>query len=165
MANHALRSLSSLQDNLLFSCCCAKVSWTWSPVCPCPLSSSRCSQPCLERSLLRQSVYYPLISDLYNNVSYAFPNAQIWVTGHSLGGALGSLIGYTFGVPSVTFEAPAERMAAKRLHLPLPPGSVKRGDGKDGLREEVEAEGKWDPPLLPVTHVFHSGDPIPSESY
>ena len=40
--------------------------------------------------------------------------------GHSLGGALASLVGVTFGVPVVAFEAPAERLAAHRLHLPSP---------------------------------------------
>ena len=68
-----------------------------------------------------------------------FPNANIWLTGefsgvrnpgrvsmvtlhagHSLGGGLASLIGITFGAPVVAFEAPAERMAARRLHLPSP---------------------------------------------
>ena len=75
--------------------------------------------------------------NLYNNVTYMYPNANIWLVGafpsflcmkpahliplgHSLGGALSSLLGATFGVPVVAFEAPAERMAARRLHLPSP---------------------------------------------
>lgn len=49
-----------------------------------------------------------------------FPDANIWVIGHSLGGSLASLLGVTFGVPVVTFEPPGERMAARRLHLPTP---------------------------------------------
>lgn len=40
--------------------------------------------------------------------------------GHSLGGALAGLLGATFGVPVVAFEAPGEKMAARRLHLPSP---------------------------------------------
>jgi lipase ATG15 len=31
-----------------------------------------------------------------------------------------SLIGVTFGAPVVAFEAPAEKLAATRLHLPSP---------------------------------------------
>jgi len=45
----------------------------------------------------------------------------MWLTGHSLGGALASLVGLTFGVPTVTFETPPERLASQRLHLPSPP--------------------------------------------
>ena len=58
--------------------------------------------------------------NLYNNITDMFPNANIWIIGHSLGGALASLLGITFGVPVVTFESPGERMAAQRLHLPSP---------------------------------------------
>jgi putative lipase involved disintegration of autophagic bodies len=46
----------------------------------------------------------------------------MWLTGHSLGGALASLTGLTFGVPTVTFECPPDRLASQRLHLPSPPG-------------------------------------------
>ncbi|KAG6852102.1 hypothetical protein C0991_003114 [Blastosporella zonata] len=56
---------------------------------------------------------------------------------HSLGGALASLVGVTFGAPVVAFEAPGERLAARRLHLPNPPSTQH------------------------ITHVYHTGDPIP----
>lgn len=49
-----------------------------------------------------------------------YPESDIWIIGHSLGGALASLLGVTFGAPVVTFEAPGEKMAAGRLHLPTP---------------------------------------------
>jgi lipase ATG15 len=49
-----------------------------------------------------------------------YPEANIWIIGHSLGGALASLLGATFGVPVVAFESPGEKMAAARLHLPSP---------------------------------------------
>jgi lipase ATG15 len=65
-----------------------------------------------------------------------YPSANIWLVGHSLGGALASLLGSTYGFPAVAFESPGEKLAAKRLHLPLPPRA-------------------------PVTHVYVDSDPIP----
>jgi lipase ATG15 len=49
-----------------------------------------------------------------------YPDANIWVTGHSLGGSLAALMGTTFGSPVVAFEAPGDRMPSRRLHLPKP---------------------------------------------
>lgn len=158
----ARKLLNSHKDNLFFSCCCARVGWTWHTVCDCyedgqkaqssaaslSLGSSSdqqtCGSTCLSKALIKKSFYYPATTDLFNNISYAYPNSQIWITGHSLGGALGAMLGMTFGNPTVTFEAPAERMAALRLHLPLPT--------KHGKLHE-----------LPITHVYHTADPIPSE--
>ncbi|KAI0792607.1 alpha/beta-hydrolase [Abortiporus biennis] len=126
-----------LNDNLLFSCCCARVGPTWRPVCGCYEGGYKCDQGCLEQSLVDDSLFYSVGTNLYYNVSYLYPNANIWLTGHSLGGSLASLLGITFGVPVVAFEAPAEKLAAQRLHLPLP------------LSTEH------------ITHVYHTADPIP----
>ncbi|KAF9562000.1 alpha/beta-hydrolase [Agrocybe pediades] len=125
-----------LNDNLLFSCCCARVDWTWTTVCGCYRGGWKCDQTCLEDALISDSLFYPIGTNLYNNVTYMFPDANIWMIGHSLGGALASLVGITFGVPVVTFEAPGERLAATRLHLPSPPSTHH------------------------VTHVWHTADPI-----
>jgi hypothetical protein len=54
-----------------------------------------------------------------------YPEANIWIAGHSLGGSVASLLGTTFGVPVVAFEAPGEKMAASRLHLPSPVSPLK----------------------------------------
>ena len=78
-----------------------------------------------------------------------YPNANIWLVGHSLGGSLASLLGATFGLPSVAFEAPGERLAAQRLHLPFPPTG-------NGTSPPLPAYGR-----APVTHVYHNADPIP----
>lgn len=126
-----------LNDNLMFSCCCARVGPTWSTVCDCHQGGSRCDQECLEKSLIEESLYYSVGLNLYNNVTYLYPEANIWLVGHSLGGSLASLIGVTFGAPVVAFEAPSEKLAATRLHLPSPPSTQH------------------------ITHVFHTADPIP----
>ncbi|KAG9126719.1 putative lipase atg15 [Ceratobasidium sp. 392] len=109
-----------VNDNLLFSCCCAHVDWTWSTVCGCFGGGNKCDEDCVEDALTDESLFYPVGINLYNNLTYMYPDAKIWVIGHSLGGALASLIGTTFGAPTVAFEAPGERMAAQRLHLPMP---------------------------------------------
>jgi lipase ATG15 len=79
------------------------------------------------------------VKNLVNDLIYLYPTSTIWLVGHSLGGALASLLGSTFGLPAVAFESPGERLAATRLHLPLPSSSS----------------------LSPVTHVYHTADPIP----
>ncbi|KAF5339269.1 hypothetical protein D9758_013327 [Tetrapyrgos nigripes] len=125
-----------LNDNLLFSCCCARVDWTWSTVCGCYRGGWKCDQSCVEAALTDDSLFYPIGTNLYNNISYMYPESNIWIIGHSLGGALAALVGVTFGTPVVTFESPGERMAARRLHLPTPPSDEH------------------------ITHVYHTADPI-----
>ncbi|KAJ7588464.1 Alpha/Beta hydrolase protein [Mycena floridula] len=110
-----------INENLLFSCCCAKVGPTWSTVCGCHQGGWKCDLGCLEESLVEDSLFYGVGTNLYHNISYMYPESNIWIIGHSLGGALASLLSATFGAPVVAFEAPAERMAARRLHLPSPP--------------------------------------------
>ncbi|KAF8638810.1 hypothetical protein AX17_001868 [Amanita inopinata Kibby_2008] len=125
-----------VNDNLLFSCCCARVGPTWSTVCDCYSGGYRCDQTCVEKSLIDDSVFYSIGTNLYNNITYLYPDANIWIVGHSLGGSLASLMGVTFGTPVVAFEAPGERLAAQRLHLPSPPSTQH------------------------ITHVYHTADPI-----
>ena len=111
-------------DNLLFSCCCARISYMWTTVCDCYEKTYTCNQDCLERELRKEDKYYQAVLELYRNVTDIYPPelTDIWVTGHSLGGALASLLGRTFGLPAVAFEAPGEMLATRRLHLPSPPG-------------------------------------------
>jgi len=123
-------------DNLLFSCCCARVDWTWTTVCDCYGGGWKCDQECVEQSLQEDSLFYSIGTNLYNNLTYLYPHANVWLIGHSLGGSLAGLLGVTFGVPVVTFEAPGEKMAAGRLHLPSPPSTQH------------------------VTHLYHTADVI-----
>ena len=49
-----------LNDNLLFSCCCARVDFTWvlRTVCDCYAKHSRCDNTCLSKSLVEDSLFY-----------------------------------------------------------------------------------------------------------
>ncbi|EJT96502.1 alpha/beta-hydrolase [Dacryopinax primogenitus] len=125
-----------LNDNLLFSCCCARVGRTWTPVCDCFSGGWKCDQTCLSDALREESLFYSIGTQLYNNVTYLYPDANIWIVGHSLGGSLSGLLGLTFGAPVVSFQAPAEKLASRRLHLPLPPSDDH------------------------IVHVYHTADPI-----
>ncbi|KAG1147436.1 hypothetical protein G6F37_011093 [Rhizopus arrhizus] len=127
-------------DNMLFSCCCAKVDRTWKGICQCKDDQQpyQCDSLCLEKSLLSSELYYDYASRIYLDVSEKYPNATVWLTGHSLGGAVASLVGQTFGVPVITFESPGDRLASRRLHMPQAPGA------KD----------------LPIWHFGHTADPL-----
>jgi len=129
-----------LNDNLLFSCCCGRVDFTWrfSTVCDCYSGGSRCDVTCLETAVIDDSLFYTTGINLYNNLTELYPDANIWLVGHSLGGGLAALLSATFGTPSVSFESPGERRAAKRLHLPTPPSGIQA-----------------------MTHVYHNADPVP----
>jgi lipase ATG15 len=93
---------------------------------------------------------------MMNELIALYPTSTIWLVGHSLGGALASLLGSTFGFPAVAFESPGELLAAQRLHLPLPPSSILDD-------EEAETTSHLLPRSAPVavTHVYHNADPIP----
>ncbi|KAK9455270.1 Alpha/Beta hydrolase protein [Dipodascopsis uninucleata] len=114
-------SSDKVNDNLLFSCCCSRISYFWRTVCECYEKTYTCSQSCLEQELAAEDKYYRAALDIYRNVTSMYPDANVWTTGHSLGGALAALLGRTYGLPVVAFESPGELLAAQRLHLPFPP--------------------------------------------
>lgn len=111
-----------INDNLFFSCCCAQQGqWSWHQVCDCATSTYNCNNTCVRKALHEESRYYQAARELYANVTELYPESNIWVAGHSLGGAVSSLLGLTYGLPVVTFEAVPEALAAGRLGLPVPP--------------------------------------------
>jgi lipase ATG15 len=48
-----------INDNLLFSCCCARVGPTWSTVCDCYDGKNRCDEDCIEDALKDDGLFYP----------------------------------------------------------------------------------------------------------
>ncbi|PVV00278.1 hypothetical protein BB560_005346, partial [Smittium megazygosporum] len=129
-----------LNDNRLFSCCCARVDYSWRTVCGCYKGGNKCDISCLQDSLQLDDVYFHAAAKVIMDVSQMYPNAYIVLTGHSLGGSIAALMGLTFGLPVVSFQAPGDMLAAKRLHLPMPPA--------------------MDLSKLPVHHFGHNSDPI-----
>lgn len=113
-----------LNDNLLFSCCCATQRpdpYWYGQVCDCRTETYRCNSNCLTTSLIGNKTYYPTSLNVYLNVSKDYPKANIWTVGHSMGGAFASLVGLTFNIPAVSFESPPQALAAQRLGLAVHP--------------------------------------------
>ena len=136
-----------INDNIFFGCCCGEGGqFLWRHACSCKTTTYTCNQTCLVSALRQENRYYSASLELYGNVTEMYPNSNIWVVGHSLGGATSSLLGLTFGIPAVTFEAPGDALAAQRLGLPPPPGSV---PGAPQTREYTGA-----------VHFGHTADPI-----
>jgi lipase ATG15 len=111
-------------DNVFFSCCCATQRadpYWYGSVCDCRNSTYSCNSTCLSQECGRQDRYYTRAMDVILNITSLYPTSQLWTVGHSLGGAVASLMGMTFNVPAVAFESPPDRLPAYRLGLALPP--------------------------------------------
>ena len=136
-------------DNLFFSCCCGQQGQlTWRKVCDCATGTYSCNSTCVTKHLKQEHRYYTAAKELYTNVTELYPEANVWVSGHSLGGAVSSLLGMTYGLPTITFESPPENLAAKRLGLPLPPPI---GSDPDAPRKRG---------YTGTYHIGHTADPL-----
>lgn len=136
-----------LNDNLFGSCCCAQGGhYGWKQVCDCMTDTYTCNSTCLVKSLRQKSHYYFAARDLYHNVTERYPDSDVWMSGHSLGGVVSSLLGLTYGLPVMTFEAYPDAMAASRLGLPTPPGY------HIGAHQSRPSTG--------IHHYGHTADPI-----
>ena len=136
-----------VNDNLFFSCCCGQGGqYLWRQVCDCSSSTYTCNSTCVLQALHDENRYYRAALDLYSNVTALYPDSDLWLVGHSLGGSVSSLLGQTYGLPTITFEAPGEALAARRLGLPSPPGT------HPGAPQTRQYTGSY--------HFGHTADPI-----
>lgn len=122
----------------------------WRHVCSCMTSTYTCNSTCVVEALKKKNRYYYSSIELYRNVTERYPDADIWLAGHSLGGSVASLLGLTFGLPVVTFEAPGEALAASRLGLPTPPEY--NNEPSNELHQKRRRTGGY--------HFGHTADPI-----
>jgi lipase ATG15 len=134
-------------DNLFFSCCCGQQgNYLYRQVCDCAQGTYTCNVSCLKHSLKKENRYYAAARHLYNNVTALYPHSNVWMAGHSLGGSVSAMIGLTYGVPALTFQAVPDALPATRLGLPVPPGV---NPDKPAQREFTGAY-----------HFGHNADPI-----
>ncbi|KAI8816082.1 Alpha/Beta hydrolase protein [Fimicolochytrium jonesii] len=130
-------------DNMMFSCCCGKAGPTWWPLCDCCGSAYKtCNATCLNAAAHYNDSYYDYAQDIFLATKQLNPDAKnVWVAGHSLGGALASLVALTNNVACFAYEAVGEVSFARRLGL-LPPAS-----------QPLPAD-------LPIYHFGNLGDPV-----
>ena len=81
-----------------------------------------------------------------------YRHTNFWLVGHSLGGSVATLVGLEYGVPTITYEAPGERLAALRLGLvpPPPPPSENSTTPRFSYLNNIDH----------VTHVYNNIDPL-----
>ncbi|RIB20486.1 Alpha/Beta hydrolase protein [Gigaspora rosea] len=135
-----------LNDNLMFSCCCAKIDFTWRGVCGCRMDKMKCNSTCINTESNVKDSYYNTALEIYKQAKIDYPNSNIWVTGHSLGGSIASLIALTYNLPAVVFQTPGELLYAKRIGL-IPPYN-----SESELFDYLEG--------LQIYHFGHNADPV-----
>lgn len=150
-------------DNIMFSCCCAAIDFTWTPVCSCYNSSNKCFHDCVSNFVtLQNESYFKIAQKIYETIRISYPQATIWITGHSLGGALASLIAINSydldtnnenssfpPTSAIAFESPGEMLYAQRLGIFPFSSSVKNLTFDSFLSK------------YPIYHIYHTADPIP----
>jgi lipase ATG15 len=112
-----------INDNLFFSCCCGQGGqYLWRQVCDCQTSAYTCNSTCLVTALREKNRYYYAAQDLYHNVTALYPDAEIWMTGHSLGGSVSSFLSLACvpARPPNTSWSPDRLSPAAQVHWRLP---------------------------------------------
>ncbi|KAJ1557870.1 putative lipase atg15 [Nowakowskiella sp. JEL0078] len=141
-----------VNDNNMFSCCCARVSWSRkAQTCECATAVGECRAGCLFQNINPTDSYFNLAQALFEVVKKWYPHANIWLVGHSLGGALASMVAVSNGMSAVSFSSPGELMFAHRVGL-LP--------GVIGAMDATFPDYTEYLKTLPIWHIGNEHDPV-----
>ncbi|KAI8802078.1 Alpha/Beta hydrolase protein [Cladochytrium replicatum] len=143
-----------MNDNTYFSCCCAKVSWSWKTVCDCANSVNECRADCIHPAVSFVDSYYNLAQTFFLAIRDWYPNSHVWLTGHSLGGALAALVALTNNLAAIAYESPGDLLYAHRLGL-LPSTAFSEHSSELAIPDYSDYLSK-----LPIYHVGNVHDPI-----
>jgi putative lipase involved disintegration of autophagic bodies len=142
-----------LNDNMMFSCCCGRRGIFTKPYCKCQHGRKKCDPKCIRQAVNYRGSYYTAALKIFEHIKQHHPNHTIILTGHSLGGAIASLVATTQGnVPAFAFESPGEAMFATRL------GLLDKDDGDADFISPSELQLRRS--QAPVWHFGINSDPI-----
>lgn len=105
-------------DNLFFSCCFYKESNLFTlDHCKSDYKGDyKCNQLCYKESINFSNNYYNISQGIIDKLKEYIPLSSIYaITGHSLGGALATMMGIRYDIPVVTFESPGEKHYMKHI--------------------------------------------------
>jgi lipase ATG15 len=108
-------------DNLMFSCCCAMVTSRWDGICDCHnLKEMTCDNMCVTDHTNQSDIsYFDDAVEIYQYVLKSYPNHTIWTTGHSLGGAVASLVAVEHNSFAMVYGTPGDVLYGTRLGMNL----------------------------------------------
>ncbi len=100
-----------IEDNLMFSNCCSNN-------CECYNEKGSCDENCMTEYIIsRNNSYFNLGNKIVEKVKLDNPDKKIVLTGHSLGGALASLVAAYNNLEAICFSSPGEKLYADRLGI------------------------------------------------
>ncbi|CAG8837841.1 4976_t:CDS:2, partial [Racocetra persica] len=105
----------------------------------------KCNNTCIQNECDAKDSYYKTGLEIYQQTKKDYPNSRIWLTGHSLGGSIASLIALNHSLPAVVFQAPGELLYAKRIGLLSYNSESELNNYLEGLQ---------------IYHFGHTADPV-----
>lgn len=113
------RKKDKYMDNMMFSCCCAKVNDRWNEICNC-FDGKICSNKCVSDFVNYSKISYRDDANIiYKHIKTIYPQYEIWTTGHSLGGVIASILALENNLFAMVYSTPGDKLFAYRCGINL----------------------------------------------